>query len=153
MHLRHTAFIVCTIAALAAVLTAAPAAAKMKCENVLAKVTTTWVDEGTEVGEVAGLINGALYLRYSDKDPAVDPGETKPNMVINTKGGDIHAWVAGTSTELPDGAVYRELTSLRAYGTEGYANAVIHLSIVGECYPYKEGGYELVGTICRSGVK
>jgi hypothetical protein len=133
-------------------LTAAPAAAANGlCKPVLAQAATVWIDEDVEVGNVAGLINGALYLRYYDKDPLVDPAATKPNMVIAAKGGEIHLWVSGTSSVGRDGSVHRQLESLRGYGTGDFAKAVFDLSIVGDYYPGKGGSYEVVGTICWTG--
>ena len=56
------------------------------CRKALAQAGTLWIDDGVEVGQAAGLINGAMYLTYNDKDPLVDP-TAKPNMVIHRQGG------------------------------------------------------------------
>ena len=108
MRMRHATLIAGSIA-IAAVLTSAsagagpPPALSPSCDDVLAKVHTVWIEEATEVGEIDGLINGAIYFSYNDKDPYLDPETMKPNMVITTKTGDIRVWISGSSNELPGG--------------------------------------------------
>jgi len=130
------------------VLLASPArAAKLVCTEVLAKAATTVIEDGIEVGELAGLVNGALYLRYVDKE-AVDPATSKANLVITTKLGNLYLWVAGSSLGAADGSIGRNLTTLAAYGSGVYARARINLVLSGTFWPEKEGIYAVVGTIC-----
>ncbi len=148
MRLKLAAATTFLIAGLAALPTSPAAAGNPACQDVLAKAVTTWADEGVEVGEVEGLLNGAVYLRYDDKEP-IDAAISKANMVITTKTGNLYLWVAGTSAWEPD-SVTRELSTVQAFGTGEFARATIKLAIIGECYYGKDGGgsYEVAGTIC-----
>ena len=132
---------------LAALLTAPVSAGAGKCEEVLAKIHTVYVEEGVEIGEVAGLLNGALFFRYNDKEP-IDPAHDMANLVITTKVGDIYAWVAGPSEPGPDGSIARRCDTVRAVGTGAFAGKVIQLTLIGTYYPEKGGDYEFFGTIC-----
>lgn len=152
MRLQRTTLTALLLAALAVMLTSPAAAGGVKpiCQKVFSVVDTVWIEDGLEVGDVSGLLNGGVYLRYGDKEPPIDPMGSKPNMVITSKTGTLYLWVAGVSSEEPDGTVTRSLTTLRATGTGEFAYATIDLDIFGACYPGKGGYYEVSGTICRA---
>jgi hypothetical protein len=137
-------------ATIALALAARPAAAQVKvCEEVIAVATTTWIaDSRIEVGPVAGMINGALYLRY-DPQISVDPTRDEANLVVSTKEGDLLLWAEGKATESPDGSLFIDLGTVAARGTGLYAGAHIDLFLTGNCVPEKGGSYKLYGTICR----
>lgn len=152
-------------AALLVVAAAAPLAAANKprrtgtpvCAQVLAKGDSTWIAEkGIEVGEVAGLLNGGLYLNYTDDafgiEPSggTDPSASKPQLVITTKAGELRMSIYGESIQQGDGSWSRNLGATSAVGTGVYLGATVKLGISGVFYPEKGGSYELAGTICTT---
>ena len=150
MRLQRTTCTALLLAALAVMLTSPATAGGVKptCQKVFSVADTVWIEDGLEVGDIAGLLNGGVYLRYFDKEPPIDPIGSKPNMVVTSKRGNLYLWVAGKSSQEPDGTVTRSLVTLRATGSGEFANATIDLEIVGACYPGKGGYYEVTGTIC-----
>lgn len=132
--------------AFAALAASAPAAAAT-CNPIVAKATTTWyADTRVEVGEVAGLINGVIYLRYDDQAGPVDPTTTKPNLVIQTKDGNLHLWVYNESTSQARGS--RSFTVLQMGGTGVYAGVTGKLAIDGRFSSRSGGDYAISGTLC-----
>jgi hypothetical protein len=130
----------------AALVTSAPAAAQ-KCDPIAAQATTTWhADTGVEVGSVEGLINGVVYLYYDDQAPPVNPDTTKPNLVIQTKDGNLHLWVYSDPTAVPRGS--RDFTILQSGGTGVYEGASADLKIQGTFTQRDGGRYAITGSIC-----
>ena len=138
--------------AILALALAAPAAAQPNiprgCKLLYADIQTTWfADEGIEMGWVDGTIGGGVYLRYSDKDPRIDPATTKPNMIFSLKEGDIMLWVTSDSVFYDD-VVVREFDTLQAVGTGTYANMRIVAAVAGKFVIDKGGFYILEGYVC-----
>lgn len=152
MRLTTLTSIAASTMAIALLLTASAAAAAVKpaCDDVLAKVSTVQIDDATEFGEIAGFLNGAIYIRYPVKaDPLLEEPSGKPNVVIYTKKGTLYFWMSVTSIELPDGTYRRQMRTLRATGTGDFTRASINFTINGT-YSGKGGGYEVIGAICKS---
>jgi len=150
MRLRTIASIAAATTVIALLPTAPAAAGKpAACNDVFAKVSTAPVDDLVEVGEIAGLVNGAIYIRYPVKESTVKPPNTKPNVVITTKAGTISFWMSITGIQLPDGTHMHQMTTLRATGTGDFARASINFTIDGTHYPGKGGEYEVIGAICK----
>ena len=146
MHIHRFLVTASLSIALATAAGVSPAAAA--CDPVAAKATTTWIaDTGVEVGEVEGLINGPLYLRYSETTP-VDTGTDKPNMVIQTKDGDLYLWVQGQSTATSRSAWSRSFTVVSMDGTGIYAGVSGDLHIDGQFWRGTGGEYAITGTLC-----
>jgi hypothetical protein len=155
--MRSIRFAASAAAALLVIASAPPLAAAAKprrvtmpvCEEVLATADTTWIaDPGVEVGQVAGLINGGVFLKYSDTDPT--GSESKVNLVITSKTGDLDLLVSGESSQQDDDTVVRKLFTVEAFGTGAYQGAKIDLTIGGLFYLGKGGSYQISGTICRA---
>jgi hypothetical protein len=151
--MRATIFRACVLClAVLAVVLASPAAAQPTvprgCKLLYGDMQTTWsADEGIEMGWVDGTISGGVYLRYSDKDPRIDPASTKPNLIFSMKEGNIELWVTSDSV-FHDGVVLREFNTLKAVGTGTYANMRISVAVTGKFVLDKEGSYLLEGLVC-----
>jgi hypothetical protein len=151
MRFTRTAF---TTFLFAALLTA-PLAARTRtlppadlCQKVYAEASTTWVGQpGVEVGEVAGTLNGALYLDYDDQAPPIDPSQAAANLVIYNKGGQINLWVYADSVEQSRN-YWREFKILAIAGTGTYAKETLTLEITGQGAPGKGGEYVVTGSAC-----
>jgi hypothetical protein len=152
MRIRRFLVAASTSLALAA-LAAGPAAAGTTCNPVAAKATTTWMaDTRVEVGEVAGLVNGVIYISYDETAP-VAPSTESPNMVIQTKDGNLNLWVYSKSTAVPstakdDDAWYRSFVITSMSGTGIYAGASGDLAIEGPFSRSAGGEYSITGSLC-----
>jgi hypothetical protein len=146
MHIRRVAIAASLSLVFAALLASAPAAAQ-KCEPIAAKAATTWhADTGVEVGQIQGFINGVLYLYYDDEAPPVNPDTTKPNLVIQTKDGNLDLWVYSDRASVPRGT--REFAILQMSGTGMYKSASGDLQISGRFSRRAGGEYTITGSIC-----
>jgi hypothetical protein len=150
MRPRTIASIVAVIMVCGVLPTPIAAATRPVCTDVIAKAWTAAIDKGVEVGEIAGLLNGAIYMRYDVKDPRLELSTSRsPNVVITTKTGNLSVWMSITSVEQPDGGYVRSMRTLRATGTGEFARASINIAIDGEYYPGEGGEYEVLGAICK----
>lgn len=146
MQIRRIGIVASLFLVFAALLASAPAAAQ-KCDPIAAKATTTWHgDTGVEVGEAQGLINGVLYLYYADGAPPVNPDTTKPNLVIQSKDGDLYLWVYNDPTAVPRGS--RDFTILQMSGTGVYKGVSGDLQIAGTFSQRSGGEYTITGSLC-----
>jgi len=151
--MRSTVFRACVLSlAVLAIVLAAPAAAQPNvpraCKLLYADIQTTWsADDGIEIGWVDGTITGGVYLKYSEKEPRIDPATTKPNLILSMKEGSILLWVTSNSVFYDD-VVTREFTTLKAEGTGTYANMRISVTVAGKFYFDKQGFYILEGLAC-----
>lgn len=128
-------------------LTSPAAAAVRNCKPAYSELNTSVVEEFLEVGQLEGLIQGGVYLRYDDFAPAINPKTDPPNFVITNKLGNINLWVYSESK--PDGGEnwWRKFTILRTEGTGIYARQSMVFEIYGKCSA-KGGSYEVEGWIC-----
>jgi len=135
-----------TLTVFALAITSPATAGVVGCKKVLATLDTLVVEDSVEVGEVYGTIDGAVYLRYDDTAPPIDPRTARPNFVITSKLGTINLWVY-SATEMSGDGWWRDFEILRSEGTGTYAKQRIILEIYGKCSP-KDGHYEIEGMIC-----
>ncbi len=125
-------------------------AAVADCKEILASSNTAWIEESlAEVGEVRGYINGSIFLKYDDEQPATSKGA--PNLVIVTQEGELRLWVAGKSFQREDGSWVRSLTTVSGEGTGGWADHTILLDFEGTFFPGQSGDYQISGKICPPG--
>jgi hypothetical protein len=125
----------------------APANAAGSCEKVYATMSTIFVEEGLELGEIDGTLEGGAFLRYDDTALPLDPQSDPPNLVITSKDTVLNLWVY-SATVMDKDSWWRNFKILRAEGTGRYSGHVIDLEIYGKC-SLQGGDYEIEGRICK----
>lgn len=125
-------------------------AAAADCKEILASSNTVWIEESlAEVGDVRGYLNGSMFLKYDDEQPASSKGT--PNLVIVTQDGELRLWVAGKSFQREDGSWVRSLTTISGEGTGGWTDHIFLLDFEGTFVPGQSGDYQISGKICPPG--